>query len=169
MKVLKKNDCCTVYRASCMTWKKGAHLAFRESEPKATILKHPSSHSLRNMYSNILIWKMRYEINGKPHTFSSTVVLITMQFSDAEQVKQIKVIFRCGASQTDKDIEAWDWESENWTCSKLYCSWLVTNWQYVNITSSNWTLSIIEWSTFVKNWMANIPATFFVQMLLIRK
>jgi len=49
---------------------------------------------------------MRYEINGKPHTFSSTVVLITMQFSDAEQVKQIKVIFRCGASQTDKDIEA---------------------------------------------------------------
>ena len=146
--------------------KKGAHLAFRESEPKATILKHPSSHSLRNMYSNILIWKMRYEINGKPHTFSSTVVLITMQFSDAEQVKQIKVIFRCGASQTDKDIEAWDWESENWTCSKLYCSWLVAICQYYILQLKHKHNRIEH---IVKNWMANITATFFVQMLLTRK
>ena len=35
---------------------------------------------------------MGYERNGRPQTFASTVVLITMEFSHAEQAKQINVI-----------------------------------------------------------------------------
>ena len=152
--------------------KKGAQLAFRESEPKATISNiHPAIASTTLKLSQYKQWDMKNGIwkkweatNIRKHSSANNNGIFTCGASQTD-----KCHFRCGASQTDKYIEAWDRELENWTCSKLYCSWLVTNWQYVNITSSNWTLSIIEWSTFVKNWMANIPATFFVQMLLIRK
>ena len=149
--------------------KKGAQLAFRESEPKATISNiHPAIASTTLKLSQYKQWDMKNGIwkkweatNIRKHSSANNNGIFTCGASQTD-----KCHFRCGASQTDKYIEAWDRELENWTCSKLYCSWLVAICQYYILQLKHKHNRIEH---IVKNWMANITATFFVQMLLTRK